>query len=106
MYSFGEGRHHGPHEFVGVGLCALLLGLQLQQTVDPLHPQVVLVVLERGERVLQHVGRVGEEDQGEDALVHAVRVVDPLLQDGVLDLLDQALRATTILSIKRFFTFN
>lgn len=90
--SFSECGHHCPHEFVGVGLGALFLRLQLEQSVDPLHAQFVLVVLERGEGVLQDVGRVGQKDQGKNPFVHAMRIVDPLLQDGLLHFFDQALQ--------------
>lgn len=51
-FSFSKCSNHSPHEFIGIGLWALLLGLQLQQGVDPLHAQVVLVILEGREGVL------------------------------------------------------
>lgn len=90
--SFSKCGHHCPHEFVSVGLGALLLRLQLQQCVDPLHAQFVLVVLERGKGILQHVRRVGQKDQGENPFVHAMGIVDPLLQNGILHFFDQALQ--------------
>ena len=52
----------------------------------PLHGDVIVVVVEGREGVLQDVGGVGEEDEGEEAAVHPVRVVHPLRQHGVLNL--------------------
>jgi hypothetical protein len=64
----------------------LPLEVHVEQIPDPLHGDVVVVVAERRKRVLEDVGRVREKDEGEEAAVHAVRVVYPLGQDGLLDL--------------------
>ena len=86
---FDECCKYCPHYFVGSLFGALALQIHVQQIPDPLHGHVVVVVVQGGEGVLQNVRGVGQEDQGQHPLVHPVRVVDPLAQNGVLDLLDQ-----------------
>ena len=54
--------------------------------LSPLHGDVVVVVVEGREGVLEDVRGVGEEDEGEEPLVHPVRVVHPLRKHGVLHL--------------------
>lgn len=59
--SFGEGGHHRPQQLIGVVLHALALRLQVQQLSYSLHGQIVLVIQQRGERILQDVRRMGQE---------------------------------------------
>lgn len=82
----GERRKHRPDDLVRVGLGRLGLKVQIEQLADASHRQLVVVVVERGERVLQHVARVRQQDQRQHPLVDALRVVHPLGQYGVLDL--------------------
>jgi len=89
FFLLGERGEDGPHELVGALLGALLVEVKVEQVAHPLHGQLIVVVVERRERVLQHVGRVRQENQRQHSLVDALGVVHPPGQHRVLHLLDQ-----------------
>ena len=63
-----------------------LVEVKVEQVAHPLHGQLIVVVVERRERVLQHVGRVRQENQRQHSLVDALGVVHPPGQHRVLHL--------------------
>lgn len=68
----------GPHDFIGALLGSFGLQVHVQQIPDPLHGDVVVVVVKWSKGILQDITGMGEEDQGQDSLVHSMRIVDPL----------------------------
>ena len=84
-----ERRDDTQHDWITPVLHRLLFQLQVQQLTDALHRYLVVVVRERRERVLEHVRCVCEIEQRQHAFVHALWVVDPARQHGVLHALHE-----------------
>lgn len=83
---FGEGREHGPHDLAGVGPHGLRLEVEVEQGAHAPRGQLVVLVGQRRERVLEHVGRVRQHQQRQRPLVRVRHVHDGPPQSRFLHL--------------------
>lgn len=83
---FSERHEHRPNDVVRRGLGRLRFEVQIQKLANASHGQIVVVVVKWRKGILQDIAGVCEKYKRQHPLLDSLRIVDPLAENGVLNL--------------------